>query len=570
MTNNTPALACLQVCNTYLLQKIDSRETVDRMKEELLVEYLVVEENASYPVVIRYGGKDLADYRGFRLKTSEKTAGLNVSVSSKEYPTFIAKIRTKTEKVGIYACPGYQNEVWVYENVVYDCKTKTFQYHDQQEHGNAMRLLRTGYIDSKNLCRPKLYLTNKSPNEIADNFFSNLVECYTNIEVFLCVGVILGYAFWDIFQTLRQGFPAVIFTGEQQSGKSTLERAMLAIFGLVGGNVIVSANSTVHAIREFMSSRLNIPLVLDELESFDTKTIQAFVKISYGAISRAKGGKNGIEQKPLFTNFIGASNTFFVAPKPEVLSRIVSADMKKDEFLSENFRYFDDESLKELSQILPLILDFRNKVPSYYRLLEPSVAKLTTEKNPRLIHNLTISCTMWAIVQRILNKKLFDIEQMIVAGFESYESYLGIGISNSDVMLNYIGKLIQDDTMICGSDYRLIGTTLRLRVNRFVEKFKLANAKNPDNLFTEKEFRAIVRNDQRFNLKSENLKGLGRAIFIDISNEEVLLELVRGKENIRPKSKEEHEEELNASTEELEKQMAKLFSSIAKEVQNEK
>ena len=107
-------------------------------------------------------------------------------------------------------------------------------------------------------------------------------------------------------------------------------------------------------------------------------------------------------------------------------------------------------------------------------------------------------------------------------------------------------------------------------MNRFVEKFKLANAKNPDNLFTEKEFRAIVRNDQRFNLKSENLKGLGRAIFIDISNEEVLLEVVRGKENTRPKSKEEDEEELNASTEEQEKQMAKLFSSIAKEVQNEK
>ena len=568
MTNNTPTLACLQVSNTYLLQKIDSRETVDRMKEELLVEYLVVEQDSSYSITICYEGRDLADYRSFRLKTAEKTAGLNVAVGSKEYPKFIAKCRTNAKKVSIYACAGFQNEQWVYENAIYDCKTKSVHYYNQKLHGKAMQLLGTGYIASNNLCRPKLYETDKSPIEIADQFFSNLVECYTNAEVVLCVGVILGYAYWDIFQTLRQGFPAVIFTGEQQSGKSTLEKAMLAVFGLVGGNTIVSANSTEHAIREFMNSRLSIPLVLDELECFDTKRLQAFVKISYGAISRAKGGKNGVEQKALFTNFIGASNIFFDKPKPEVLTRITCADMKKDEFLAENFRYFDTENLKELSQILPLFLGYRDSIPTFYENIESYITQKATEKNPRLIHNITISCVMWGIIQHLLNKKLVDIKNIISTGFATYESYLNIGITDSDIMLSYIAKLIHNSTMTCGIDYRLIGNTLRLRVNRFVELFKLSYSNNPEKFFTEKEFREIVRNDKRFNLKSENLKGLGRAIFIDISGEELLLELAKEKEKNRPKTCEEKEEELEADYKEFERKMAELFPSNAKEVEN--
>ena len=60
-------------------------------------------------------------------------------------------------------------------------------------------------------------------------------------------------------------------------------------------------------------------------------------------------------------------------------------------------------------------------------------------------------------------------------------------------------------------------------MNRYVAKH---NIHNPKNLLSAKQFRLAVENDKRFDCKTVPVKGINRAISIDISDEEYLLEIL--------------------------------------------
>lgn len=142
---------------------------------------------------------------------------------------------------------------------------------------------------------------------------------------------------------------------------------------------------------------------------------------------------------------------------------------------------------------------------------------------------MAISCTMWYLVNSILKYPLVNLTQIAIDYNAKYQSYLNSEVKSSDIILNDITCMLVADRLDYGQDYKLIhGTTLRLNLNRYIEKFNVAN---PQNMMSPAQFRLLVANDKRFDTKSVVMKGLNRAISIDVSGNDYLLEKIKTQKN---------------------------------------
>lgn len=379
-----------------------------------------------------------------------------------------------------------------------------------------------------NTCGPMLYPVERSSVDVFREFFTTLCQTFPKSEVLVCFGMALGTIFWDIFQKEAEGVPPIFFIGESHSGKSTIVKTISAIFGLCKNSDFMSGNSTPYAIMQELYSRMNIPVFIEELPPEIFGKLAPAVKNIYNAISRGRGKKDGVEKTKILTNLVSTSNHFFRDISLELLSRIAFVNMKKGEFNLENFPYFDVEKRKELSQILPVFLRCRKGIVLVYRYIYDQLNKLIPEKG-RHISNLAISCTMWYLVNSILKYPLVNLTQIAIDYNAKYQSYLNSEVKSSDIILNNITCMLVADRLNYGQDYKLIhGTTLRLNLNRYIEKFNVAN---PQNMMSPAQFRLLVANDKRFDTKSVVMKGLNRAISIDVSENDYLLEKIKTQKN---------------------------------------
>ena len=130
---------------------------------------------------------------------------------------------------------------------------------------------------------------------------------------------------------------------------------------------------------------------------------------------------------------------------------------------------------------------------------------------------------MWNIINKLLEKEIVDWQTMALKYHEIYENYLNAEICKGDTIINDIAKLLEFNELHYGYDYKLVDKSLKLNLNRYIAKY---NIKNSNNLLNAKQFRLAVENDKRFDCKTVPLKGINRAISIDLSNEEYLFEIL--------------------------------------------
>ncbi len=252
------------------------------------------------------------------------------------------------------------------------------------------------------------------------------------------------------------------------------------------------------------------------------------VKNIFHGISRERGKKDGIDKIEVHTSIVASANEFCRKPTPQLLSRVLFAHVKNGDFDLTEYRYFNPEQRKELSLILPLLLQYRSAIPETYKMVFETVCRLTNQRGKRHIFSIAISCTMWAIINHILGYELVNWRQIAVDYNEMYQEYLKTELKNADIILYDITRMFEADKLVHGKDWKLVDTSLRLNLNRYIEKFNVAN---PQNVMTSAQFRQLVATDRRFCTQSTPMTGLNRAISIDISGNEYLLEKLQFQQN---------------------------------------
>lgn len=517
LVNDEPAKTT--IIPLRLIRMIDYRTRPEIKTERILLLIRTTGKNSD-EVKAEIESSDMADKKILKQKLCSYTANIDFDFKEKEFALIKKNWYENAELKEIVACAGYQNNCFYWENAIYDCQNNAITYLKRMYEPERIDNIEDSNIDLKSSCLPVLYHSEENVLLIFRKFFYELCIVFCESSVLVCLGIALAGCFWDVFQKETQGFPSTFFVGEAQTGKSTLLGVINAIYGLDEAS-LMSGNSTLYAITREMSSRFNIPVFIEEFSEKIIAKVEPLIKDSYNGIARGRGKKDSIEKMPIFTSLVATSNHFFPKLSEQLLSRIVFANMKKGQFNLEKFSYFAPEKRRELSQILPVFLRCRGKIMPVYRFVYAELEQLLPNKG-RHISNLAISCTIWYIVNRIMGYEFVNWRQIASDYNEMYQNLLNAEVKSSDVILNDITRLVEAGRLEFGVDWKLIsGKILRLNLNKYLEKYNMTNV---NTIMKPAQFRLMVANDRRFDTRTTPMKGIGRAISIDISGCEYLLE----------------------------------------------
>lgn len=504
----------------------DARFPLKQIVEKFLLRIHVSDEQSS--VLILLSGKAFVDFRTFANELGEYFTCLNFGVGPKGFNKFKYHLHESTPRRIIYACGGSQFGRFVYKNAEVMYSPFDVNYSKKLDISKNYDNLQNSLIDIDNNCRPELSMSGIAPNEVAFKFFMNLKECFLDPKTLLCFGAAIATVFWDLFQQEVKGFPVIFFLGETHSGKSTLMFCLSSLFGLTD-NSIMSGTSTPFAITKELGGRICIPLFIEELDqNFFKKYAENIVKVVYSAIPRERGTKTGVEKLPTFTSFVATSNYSFVQPSEALLSRTLFIHMKKSDFVQENFKYFDESLRKDLSLILPRLLLYRDYVlPIFKSVYQNLINSIPNYSGDRYLRSVAMSCTMWILINKLVGQNLFNWQQMVLEYYEYYEKILKSKVTNADMMLRHISKLIDNKDLRYGVHYKLIrDVILRLNLSKFITKFNILYGNTQEQTLEMSDFCNYVANDNRFDLERK-VMDIGRTISINIANEDYLLDTVK-------------------------------------------
>lgn len=381
-------------------------------------------------VVVEITGDAKSDFKKFCSILDEKANGFLIECKKSEYreifakyisPEIACKIKTFTN-AGIIG-----DREFLYENALI-------------KDGNINYANKDGYIqidedtfymlDSKAAYAPKLAKSIKSGNKISKEFVENIVECWKD-DYFLPL-ITIGHMIMSVFfkEFAKIGVPTLILYGESGTGKSTIEKCGLFIFGFPR-EAIVSGGSTVKSIEYKLSQYNSVIICVDDIKGITllSGNFNEFIKSLYHATPRTKMTNYGreIEVSQVCSPFAGSTNDRLPNLK-EIINRLNIVEMFGKSFDSSKFKYFEtnEENIKELSLILPEILKFgTEKVKSMYsdtvKILETSVK----DTQRRVINNIAYAYTGVRLLLTVAGITLNDIEQKLIeyanAQVEKYE-----------------------------------------------------------------------------------------------------------------------------------------------------
>lgn len=520
--NSSTSKIEIQPC--YLLRVVDLMSKPLVCSEKFIVLVIIGGKNPAQALV-ELEQEDLIDNRGFNLKIGKQFVGMKISFKKYELERLQRQLREQSVCKVQYAHAGHQVEYYVYGNAYFYYRTNQLFMAPKYVPEKDYDCLENSLIDLKNPCIPMIYPSTKTSLEVMQKAIPQFAQTFNRSDILICVGGALAISMRDVFMDITGCMPSIFLFGAYESGKSTITDFVSAIYGLPDNSTHTAGNSTIYAISRSIHSRSSIPAFIDDLYLDILNKLEPMVKNIFHGLSRERGKKDGIDKIEVHTSIVASANEFWKNPTPQLLSRILFASVKNGDFDMTGYEYFHPEQRKELSQILPLLLQYRSAIPETYKTAFETVCKLTGQTGKRHIFSIAISCTMWVIINCILGYELVNWRQMAIDYNEMYQSYLNAEFKASDVILNDITRMVEAERLDHGTDWKLVkGSSLRLNLNRYIEKYNVAN---PQTMMSPAQFRQLVATDRRFDTKTVVMKGLNRAISIDVSGNEYLLEKLR-------------------------------------------
>lgn len=430
---------------------------------------------------------------------------------------------TNISTVNLYKNYGYQfsDNIFVFGNRIYNLNYSEFENYPAIPDNLYLTAKENLQIFSNNRSVPIFYEA-ENPKQIMSEFFFEITTVYNDAAVLIAVGVCIGILFYDLFIRHAQGFPYIVLFGEPTSGKTTLLYCLAAIFGFTNHTEFMSGTSTITAIREGLSKLNNIPLFIDELDRALIEKLENLGKDTFSATPRKKSSKDGTEKvTDINTTFCITTNNFFENMTFANFSRSILVDIPAGKFNLERFKYHSNENLKRLSAFLPLILNYRGEILARYQ--EQYIIAQKYCSHSRLCNNTAIGMAVWSVINEVLGFKFVNTEIIAKEYFEYFERYLDTELRYGDIFLSDVYRFFVKQELMYGRDFVITkGKFLRINLKKYCDIFNSLNDKQKLNT---SQLKLKLVNDKRFNLKSSDLKPIGKAIKVDISENETLLDI---------------------------------------------
>ena len=432
-------------------------------------------------------------------------------------------LHNNLKSVVIYTNLGYQprENVYVIGNKKIFVENQTIEDYPKLPDDLHLTEEETLQILPANSLAPELYEC-ENPEIILEEFAETVIKTF-DAPVLMAIAVIIGCCFFDIFISNVQGFPYVIFYGDSNAGKSTIIHMLAAIFGITNMTELTSGTSTIVALRAQLEKMNDFPVFIEELDEKRIQNIEDLGKDVFSAVPRKKSSKDGKEiVTEINTSFCIGTNHFFETLTFANFSRCIPINLRRRQFDLSNFEYHSKEALKKLSCFLPKILFYRDKILDFYRE-QYRIAKIHCDY-ARICNNVAIGMAIWSIINDILKKEVLNTENLVKDYLDYFEPYLDTEISYCDVLLSDVYNLFNKKELLYGREFLITkGKYLRINLNKYCTVYQSVYHKK----LHPNEIKIKIANDERvISLKTTDIKPIGRAIKIDISDNETLLDIL--------------------------------------------
>lgn len=372
-------------------------------------------------VEVAYNSK--SDVKQFETTVNNLYTGFQVCMKEPEFKTFICEYVSPkaASKTTIYTNAGkIDDDKLLYENALATSTGINWAdddgYIKTGENSYAKLAESTHYL-------PKLATSVRTPQVIANELISNLLDCWEDNIVLplITLGHMVMAIYYEDF-IKRYGCPTLILYGETGTGKSTLVTVGLSIFGLAR-EALTSGGSTAKSNEYFCSKYNGMNVCIDDVkgETLASSNFTALVKGAYKGVPRTKmlPYGRGIDYINTCSPLAYSTNESLPDLK-EVVNRMNIIEIFGKIFKADKFKYHEVDKdnnarLKELSLILPQFLKYSTEdvIKLYEQVFEILKANVKDTQN-RVISNIAYAYTGALMLLAIADIALEDLQNKVI------------------------------------------------------------------------------------------------------------------------------------------------------------
>ena len=132
--------------------------------------------------------------------------------------------------------------------------------------------------------------------------------------------------------------------------------------------------------------------------------------------------------------------------------------------------------------------------------------------------------SLWAVINDIVGKEIINTEELAKNYLSYFEQYLNTELLYGDIFLSDVYSLFNRKELIYGRDFLITkGKYLRINLTKYCDIY---NSTHENKKLNPAQLRLKLANDKRvINLVATDMKPIGKAIKIDISSNEILLDI---------------------------------------------
>lgn len=494
---------------------------------------------------VEFKGIDLLESKEFQKRLCKLDPSLRLEISNKNFPIFLQEIiipKFKKKLIKPIISGVLKPQVFLAGNALIDNGKCTFANEDNIIVINENTSIKAN--DKVSMPLPNIYQSNRTAQEIAKELLENLLECWgDNIVLALMpLGHMLMAPFYTLF--LVKGVSSLLLWGKSGSGKSTIVKVGLALFGL-GKDFLKAGSTTVRSFEDLTYQFNGMNICIDDLDP-DLLCSKQFIQIAKsafegqarGRLVKKAGDSYKQDSKKAFSQLVYSTNKP-IPDKEELRNRMSVYTIMKGAFNEKSFKYFDKDidKRRELSLILPELTKYTHEgIISIYQHFEQYFSEQLGDIEQRIICNLAYDYTGAYILQKIAGYEIPEFHTKVIEYAEdTIECYSEIP-TPVDILLNSllalkVNQVIQEDYhyRIFTQDYQ---TFLKFHKETLISTHNKYFSNDPAKKIKMSEFNAYLKNDSRFvENKTVRYKQLGKecktSVILDITDWEDVLEFIQ-------------------------------------------
>jgi len=408
---------------------IDVKECIlnynDKSNKKPLKSYIATLQNTNGKIEkdVEITNNSKSDFKQFQSDMNSYYNDFIVNMKEAEFKTFVVEyISPKVASiVNVYTNAGkIDDNKALYENALVTAESIIWANED-----GYIKTGENSYIKLKEATHylPKLFKTNKTGKQVANELMENIIECWSENVVLPLITLghmVMAFYYEDFIK--HYGCPTLILYGETGTGKSTLVTVGLAIFGLAK-DALVSGGSTAKSNEYFCSRYNSLNVCTDDIkgDTLNSSNFAALVKGAYQGMPRTRmlPYGRGVEYISICSPLAYSTNETLPDLR-EVINRMNVIEIFGKVFKAGSFKYHElnkenPDNLKELSLILPEFIKIpKDEVLELYENVFEILKANVPDTQQRVINNIAYAYTGAILLLSIANIQVENFEEKVI------------------------------------------------------------------------------------------------------------------------------------------------------------